>query len=389
VVAIVLEIQTKGVSKVGTLFLATVAVIVIIGSGVFFGQMPSTSTNSTTSTFSSVSGASSTGLSRQFPSTQQTTNSTSGLDLSVSANSTTIPSEDSINISISLTNVLATTDNLTASNSWALTGNSQLRAGPCDYDSHDDTARLFFPVGISIFRGYYTPSNVSLATALPIWAAIECPVQIAYNGTQSLSYPLNIAGYALLPYSSKGYYSAYYDTGYNKSVNYGKFEITTDDQALVYSANGTFFGVNTLNSSLPSVYTIAAGDEWGQLVLLHFEVSPSDNVPLVADYIASSQAGGCSESINGTHSNVPCDTDMLSQALLFDCASQAASNSGCTLDVFGIAPYNITVWYPYYNGNGEPSEANCKYQVAGEASTFYGKCYLVNSTAFALSPSGY
>jgi hypothetical protein len=33
--------------------------------------------------------------------------------------------------------------------------------------------------------------------------------------------------------------------------------------------------VNQLTSSAPSTYTLAAGDEWGALVLLHFSVTSS------------------------------------------------------------------------------------------------------------------
>ena len=47
----------------------------------------------------------------------------------------------------------------------------------------------------------------------------------------------------------------------------------------IYANNGTEGprAYNSLLSTLPSAYTLVAGDEWGQLVILHFIVAPSNN----------------------------------------------------------------------------------------------------------------
>ena len=159
-----------------------------------------------------------------------------------------------------------------------------------------------------------------------------------------------------------------------------------DSQATIYAANGTGF-YDSLGSSLPSDYTLVAGDEWGQIAMLHFVVAPSNDLPKVGRFLASS--GACAE--NG--SPVPCIASSFSQAFIFNCVSEAASPSGCTRQVSSglgnagspLTNYTITVWYPYVNHPDEPASANCKFSVPGDTVSPYAYCFLVSSTSFAIS----
>jgi hypothetical protein len=229
-------------------------------------------------------------------------------------------------------------------------------------------------------------NNLSSASPLGIWAGIECPLDYAFNNTEIVGVLQNITSYSFLPNSDGGYYSAYYSSG--SSMRQGVFPTRLVDGGSFYAANSTGLPYNSLLSSLPANYTLAAGDEWGQLVLLHFQVTASNNLPQVGEFLA---AGGCYENSDP----VPCITSTLSGAIIFNCASAAATSAGCAWQVstgmtastqFPVQNYTITVWYPYINEPNEPSYANCMFSVNGDTTSPYGHCFLVNSTAFALSP---
>ena len=70
-------------------------------------------------------------------------------------------------------------------------------------------------------------------------------------------------------------------------------------QETINAANGTGF-YNSLDSALPANYTLVAGDEWGQVTLLHFSVVASNSLPKVGSFLAN--GGGCAENNNP----VPC-----------------------------------------------------------------------------------
>lgn len=322
----------------------------------------------------------------------ETTNSSLGLKLVLSVNSTTIPSQDPISITVKLVNTLATMNNLTAVNDWAI---QELESGPCDIGNA--TNNLLDPAGIGIFRGYYGMNNLTSARPLPIWAGIECINRIGSIGTQPVTV-VNITSYSFLPAGNNGsvFYAGYYILQQNTSRSCsaklctyyptpeqfakGTFPTTASYNAEVYSANGTGF-FNSLNSSLPATYTLAAGDEWGQIILLHFSVTPSHNLPIVGSFLSSPSQGGC------TAGGVPepCTSTYFSDAVIFNCASEAATSSGCVKHLTsGVGNYSITIWYPYVNQTGEPQISNCKWSEQGITFS-YGYCFLINSTAFVYS----
>jgi hypothetical protein len=393
--------MAKAAKAVSTRIVAVVVVAMLIVVGL--GVVTSGVLNSTSSTISSTIGSSSSTTSSANASsttsrssvtlssssglnqTLETTNSTLGLDLVLSVNSTTIPSEDEIGINASLLNTLPTMNNLTASDDWAV---QDLSSGSCD--SGNSTNKLFFPVGLGVFSGTYALNNISSAgRPLFVWAAVSCPADFIFIGNQP--YPLrSITSYLLLPKSDKGTYTGYYAVpGTPENLAKGVFTTGMGASGAIYAANGTGF-YNSLHSALPSNYTLVAGDEWGQLTLLHFEVTPSNILPKVGNFLSS--APGCSPG--------PCIGYRLSDALVFNCAAAAATPSGCSTIYsegvrYSAAPpvnYTVTVWYPSYNQPNEPASANCMYNVVPAGALVkpvtpnsFGYCLLVNSTAFVVS----
>jgi hypothetical protein len=330
-------------------------------------------------------------------SASETTNSSLGLKLTLSVNATTIPSQDSIGITASILNTLPTANNLTAASAWAVGG---LSAGPCN--SGNATNKLYYPVGIGVFKGTYGLNNISSAgSPLFVWAEISCIVQGVSVGAQYYALR-SITSYSLLPGSDNGTYAGYYAvpgtppppvcnggvctyTGQTPlTLTKGVFPTRYSFQDSINAANGSGF-YNSLHSSLPANYTLVAGDEWGQVTLLHFSVVASNSLPKVGSFLAN--GGGCAENNNPA----PCTTSEFSQAFIFNCAAQAATASGCTTQVPSSGPwsatsYTITVRYPYAGQPGEPARDNCMFSVPGDTVSPYAYCFMVNATAFALSP---
>jgi len=334
----------------------------------------------------------------------ETAESSMGLELVLSVNSTTIPSQDAISMNASILNTLPAVNNLTASDNWAIQG---LSSGPCD--PGDATNMLFSPVGFGVFKGSYGLNNLSSAgEPLRVWAIVECAASFVFNGTKILGSLYNVTSYSMPPQGENslgndiGNYSGYYIvppppnppcnapvctyTQPPEMFAKGVFPTRMDAQATINAANGTGF-YNSLDSALPASYMLVAGDEWGQVVLLHFAVAASSSLPKVGSFLASS--GACDENGNP----VPCTTSEFSEAFIFNCATEAATSSGCTRQVSSgvgdagspLTSYTITVRYPYVNQTGEPAGANCMFSVRGDTVPPYGNCFMVNATAFAMS----
>jgi hypothetical protein len=223
-------------------------------------------------------------------------------------------------------------------------------------------------------------SNLSSARPLyGIWPLITCPAEAQ----------LNVTSYSFLPKSDIVNYSGYPVTSSPSPPARQESYTRIAFVASIYAANGTGF-YSSLDSSLPSTYTLVAGDEWGQIVLAHFEVNASDNLPRVGNFLSST--GGCSPG--------PCIGQRFSDALIFNCAAAAATPAGCAAIYsegvrYSAAPpvnYTVTAWYPSYGQPDEPASANCMYNVSPVGAlvkpptpTLFGYCLMINSTAFVVS----
>lgn len=199
-----------------------------------------------------------------FASTCSVSNS-GGLELSLSVNSTSIRPNGTIGLNVVESNPLPVTVKISASSSFPIPGLWWL-CGPGS-----------FPHGIAIFRGYYTLSNVTTAQPLDFWAPISCAADYQFNGTRNIVGILqNVTSYSFMPENFKASFTGYYIPSGAPSATLGSFVSTSMMAEAAVSAtnsNRVPHLMNSLLSTAPGVYTLVAGDEWGDLVLLHFRVA--------------------------------------------------------------------------------------------------------------------
>ncbi|MDG6905686.1 MAG: hypothetical protein JRN20_07880 [Nitrososphaerota archaeon] len=242
--------------------LIVVALIIAVGFGMYFstvlndGSSGSRSINpGGTSTFSTQT----TTTSENFPTSANTTNSTLGLELVLSTNATAIMSGQEINVSVDIFNTLSTVNNVTGASNWAIPSIQDATSFPCP-------TYLYYQV----YPGYYTATNISSASPLQI-----SPVE------QYLSCPIFQRSYYLMqPHISVASVPVGIST-VNSSIQYQNVEMSVTSELIGNYSTTYNASVFTPNGALPPpafrpcTYTLAAGDEWGQLVILHFSVEPN------------------------------------------------------------------------------------------------------------------
>ena len=152
-----------------------------------------------------------------------------------------------LNVSISLTNTLSSTNNLTADGgAWASL--PEVSLGPC--------GNLNEGFGFLIAQGFYTTSNDSSATPLALYApgVYNCPAVFQF------SY------YLFQPYS---YLAGFCGSGDDPCIQF--------PAAFSGAVDGSWGvdGSGSQRAFVPfkqGVYTVLAVAEWGQIDVLHFTV---------------------------------------------------------------------------------------------------------------------
>jgi hypothetical protein len=174
--------------------------------------------------------------------------SVNGLSLSLLLNSTTFQPGQEISVVIDEQNTLATVNNVSASNGWPLRG---LILGPC--------GTVNYPIGVAIFQGYYTPSDLSSATPLQLYqpGIYNCPMILAGINT-----------YAFQPLSDSA--SVIGSCEPNPCLT---DKMNSEITVTGYWINGQ---EATLSNFTSGLYTVVGGDEWGALAVLHFVVQGDD-----------------------------------------------------------------------------------------------------------------
>jgi len=185
-----------------------------------------------------------------FPADSSSTYPMNGLSLKLSINATTITSGESVNVTAGEYNTLPRTNNVTASRDWPPV--KGLGIGIC--------GTLNEPFGMAVFRGYYTTSSVRTASPLMRYEPnelVNCPMILS-----------GIASYSFYPNSPNAQISGSctpnpcLEGAIKASFEVNGFWNTVPIAGQSYHAELT-----------PGVYTVAAGDEWGHLLLLYFVVN--------------------------------------------------------------------------------------------------------------------
>lgn len=174
------------------------------------------------------------------------TDSTTDLALVISLNATTIRSGEGVAVTISDYNTLSRLNNVSEARSFAL---PSLRLGPCNAPS--------LPLGVAVFDGHYTQQNVSsavpLITLYKPGGATSCPAEV------------DVGYFAFQPMSSENTQLVLMCTPEPQCVGQSNMSATV-------VVTGYWTGP-TFQHFEPGVYTVAGGDQWGQLALLYFIVS--------------------------------------------------------------------------------------------------------------------
>jgi len=211
------------------------------------------------------------------PEEVQSLNSTSGLQLELATNVSVIyvhpqfPNESGgILVLISLLNTLSTSNNLSAAQDWPL---PDLSPGMCSNYNQ--------PFGIDVMNGYYTSTNISNASPLPLFAPSFCPVYFppAFFVFDPKSNYVNMesspATSILLVTNSTSTITMTSTRQNTNPLGDAEREIPLNGYCCTEVPNSA--GTSFTYGSIPfqvGTYTIAGGDEWGDLVLMHFTVLP-------------------------------------------------------------------------------------------------------------------
>lgn len=188
-------------------------------------------------------------LPQDSPLSTHSLNSTSGLDLRLSLNSLNLTSGSTIDINISEYNTRLYPNKVLPITNWAVTG---LSLGPCEAN---------IPIGIVVFGGYYTLQNVSLAAA-----NANQRLEIYYPGIYGCPAIFAVSYYLFQPNSDQATVGLW-----NSSQTFSSVPMSGD-----VSVNGTwaqYGGSVVFQNFAAGLYTVAGGDSWGNLALLHFAIA--------------------------------------------------------------------------------------------------------------------
>ena len=177
-----------------------------------------------------------------------TTKAANGLLLGLSLNQTTIESGQTVGITVYERNTLAMVNNVSASDKWPVSG---LSIGPC--------GPLNLPIGIVVYSGNVSILAVPGADTLALYApgTYSCPMILS-----------GISAYLFQPSSTEAQVigSCTPNPCFTSNVS------STIDAKGYW---GTTFLQSSFSNFAPGIYTVLAGDEWGDVAILQFSVSSS------------------------------------------------------------------------------------------------------------------
>ena len=194
-----------------------------------------------------------------FATNANTVNSTLGLKLVLTLNSTVIQSGQAINVTISVINVQPKVNNVSGVSDWAL--------GDLKNQSVTNPTRGLYcldPSNFLIFQGFYNQANITLA---------ENALLLSQPGFLENCVFSNFSHFVFQPSGSLVNITDSYPPNYAENDNTFSMEASSSLEGN-YSVQSAFLSSGRLppNPFPVGVYTVIGGDEWGQLVLLHFQV---------------------------------------------------------------------------------------------------------------------
>ena len=244
--------EAKKAISLGAVSLVVVAIILIVGFGVFLSTILNTGTTSTSSGSSTSTQSTTPATSTSISPTQSSSNSSSGLRLDLFV----APSNGSVGslvINVDEYNTLSVANNISLMNEWQYPPTSLNPYDPCGAPS---------VVGFAVIHGYYNLSNYTKANALTL-----------YNTTFAFTCTTTYVGdyhYLFLPDSNVAIISYSGQTLYNFSTL-----LSFSTRGYWTGGYGVGVGSATFHDFPQGNYTVLAADEWGKVVLVHFEVSSS------------------------------------------------------------------------------------------------------------------
>ncbi|MGH2639989.1 MAG: hypothetical protein ACRDF4_12030, partial [Rhabdochlamydiaceae bacterium] len=250
-----------------------------------------TGTNSSTNPLgsTSISHAYTTTTLPAYATSTQTANSSLGLELELGLDSTVFNPGQSVAMNVTLYNSLSIENKVQAATNWPINGlflrmiglmpgRSGLYSGYCTEEDYGPIA-----MGIAVFRGDLSAADISSANSSQTLQLIEpgvassCPIASAAN----------VSAYYFQPYSHE------YSAPAVCSINPCPFGTSNLFDLSGYWIGNATKGNAVMNQLNPGIYTIAAGDEWGQLVILHFVVTKSVGITTTTTYPQGCDSLGC------------------------------------------------------------------------------------------------
>ena len=197
--------------------------------------------------------------------------SADGIQLATSINATSLTSGEGLGVTLSISNTLPTANNVSTSDDWAFQG-VPAALWPVCYSS--------VPAQVAVLSGNYSANELPLVAGAKFQYACMEGGQISKVIFQPNSDEANLTGNICSLGCSSGPFGPY-----ELSLNF-----TTDGywdvQYLANSGNVPIIGELPPSQPyalpfVPGVYTVAVGDEWGQVNVLHFQVVAKSYAPSV------------------------------------------------------------------------------------------------------------
>ena len=310
----------RAASPAAIFFVAVVLVTTAgVGAASYLLLSPASSTTHSTTTQSS-SGT-----------VQSSVSTSNGLQLRLSASPTTLTEGGSVLVNLSLFNTLPTPVTLAP-------GNQGFSLGPCSQ----------LPLGIQLFSGNYGTGNLSYGQ----------PLDIYQPGTYACPVLFDVAEWSFSPMSDDLTLVSEQPAG---SGNYTTLEDMWTQQAGVTGLKLSGYWSSSSAAAITpfgaGVYTLVAGDEWGDTVVAHFNVTPSTMTSTSSSSNSSNSVSGTVIIASGTTYQVQSSYDCLATDISqqFNASSLSKLHGAIDASNGGIAVYVATSQQARSLTNGHPS----------------------------------